>query len=182
VTNADNPLYNHHRMIAIMGGKSAALIEHSVALRRDARDLVAASRSLRASSKAFLEGLDAMNPLRAGEVPPGIQRASGFAVDPPESRGRVVRADTPPRHDVQPDGREVLWMLSREGATALRAELVGLIDAVELEIFGGPLMRRRWRFLRDTTARHYADRLRKRLVGRGFVDRRGPNRTHAWVQ
>ena len=74
----------------------------------------------------------------------------------------------------------MLWMLSRDGAPSMRAELVGFMDAVELETFSGGTFRRRWRFLRDTTARYYADRLKRRLLARGFVDRRGNGRPGYW--
>lgn len=97
-----------------------------------------------------------------------------------EPRGKVIRADTPPRHDAEPEAREVLWMLSREGATPVRAELVALIDGVELEMFSGVRFRRRWRFIRDVAARRYAERVRRRLAARGFEDRRRPSRTTAW--
>lgn len=99
-----------------------------------------------------------------------------------ETQGRVIRADTPPRHDGVPEAREVLWLLSREDAAPARAELVGLIDGVELEMFGGNRFRRRWRFLRDASARRYADRVKARLVARGYHDRRGPTRTGAWPE
>jgi len=96
-------------------------------------------------------------------------------------RGHVIRADTPPRHGGQPDdAREVLWMLTRDDAAAIRAELVALTDAVELEMFASGRFRRRWRFLRDATARQYAARVRARLTARGFEDRRGAARTGAW--
>jgi hypothetical protein len=57
---------------------------------------------------------------------------------------------------------------------------VAHIDAVELEMFSDGRFRRRWRFLRDTAARHYADRVKARLVARGFRERRGSDRTTAW--
>ena len=72
-------------------------------------------------------------------------------------------------------------MLSRTGAAPIRAELVGYVDAVELEMFSGGRFRRRWRFLRDATARQYAERVKRRLIARGFVDRRGGGRTGAWI-
>jgi hypothetical protein len=71
-------------------------------------------------------------------------------------------------------------MLWREGTAPARAELVGLIDGVELEMFSGARFRRRWRFLRDTAARTYAEKLRARLLARGFSDRRGGGRTSVW--
>lgn len=95
-------------------------------------------------------------------------------------KGRVIRADTPPRYDAAPEGREVLWMLSRPSSLPIRAELVALIDGVELEVFSGARFRRRWRFLRDVAARRYARRVRSRLTSRGFTDRRGLGRTSAW--
>jgi hypothetical protein len=67
----------------------------------------------------------------------------------------------------------VLWILHRADNTLiLRSELVGFTDAVELELFGDSFLRRRWRFLRDVEARRYADRLRGRLIARGFEQRR----------
>jgi hypothetical protein len=98
----------------------------------------------------------------------------------PESRGHVIKADTPPRGNDAPEAREVLWMLSRGGVPSIRAELVGLVDAVELELFSGGRFRRRWRFLRDNAARRHADRVKKRLIARDFHDRRGDDRTTAW--
>ena len=75
----------------------------------------------------------------------------------------------------------MLWLLSHKGSPSPRAELVAFIDAIELETFSGGRFRRRWRFLRDTAARLYADRLKRRLIARGFVDRRGDARTGAWM-
>jgi hypothetical protein len=72
-------------------------------------------------------------------------------------------------------------MLTQTDSPAIRAELVGLIDAVELEMFSGGRFRRRWRFLRDMAARRYADRVKDRLTARGFRDRRGGGRTTAWL-
>ncbi len=72
-------------------------------------------------------------------------------------------------------------MLTRHAAPPIRAELVAHIDAVELELFSGGVFRRRWRFLRDVAARRYAERLRRRLATRGFRDRRGDERTVAWL-
>ena len=72
-------------------------------------------------------------------------------------------------------------MLSRADAPPVRAELVALIDGVELEMFSDGRFRRRWRFLRDAAARQYAARVRARLTARGFEDRRGAGRTRAWL-
>jgi hypothetical protein len=73
-------------------------------------------------------------------------------------------------------------MLSRNGSAPIRAELVGMIDGVELEMFSGGRFRRRWRFLRDAAARRYAEHVKLRLIRRGFEDRRGPGRTRAWPE
>jgi hypothetical protein len=72
-------------------------------------------------------------------------------------------------------------MMSRAGAAPARAELIGLIDGVELEMFSGSQFRRRWRFLRDVGARAYAERVKARLVARGFRDRRDGGRTSFWL-
>lgn len=100
------------------------------------------------------------------------------------SAGKVIRANTPPRGNGEPEGREVLWMLSRPAATAthVRADIVALTDAVELEMFSGGRFRRRWRFLRDVAARRYAERVKARLIARGFRDRRSGARTSAWLR
>jgi hypothetical protein len=94
--------------------------------------------------------------------------------------GRVIRESTPPRKGYHAEAREVLWMMLRDTSSPVRAELVGLTDAVELEMFSGDTFRRRWRFLRDTTARRYADRVKARLLARGFEDRRSGDRPSAW--
>jgi hypothetical protein len=95
-------------------------------------------------------------------------------------QGRVIRAPTPPRQDGEPEAREVLWMMSREGSEPIRAELVALMDGIELELFCGGEFRRRWRFIRDIAARRYADRVKARLDTRGYEDRRSGRRTTAW--
>ena len=96
------------------------------------------------------------------------------------SGGKVIRASTPPRGVDEPDGREVLWMMSRPSSNPARAELIALTDAFELEMFSAGRFRRRWRFLRDVAARRYAERVKTRLIARGFCDRRGDARTSAW--
>jgi len=101
-------------------------------------------------------------------------------VNSSEQHGRVIRAATPPRQGEDPEAREVLWMMSRAGTEPIRAELVALMDAIELELFCAGAFRRRWRFLRDVAARRYADRVKARLARRGYEDRRGDKRTTAW--
>jgi len=94
---------------------------------------------------------------------------------------RVIRAPTPPRGGGSDlDACETLWEL-RHGATEpIRADLVSLTDAVELEIFRGDKFRRRWRFLTDSAARAYAARLRGRLERRSFRERRMLTRPSVW--
>jgi hypothetical protein len=94
--------------------------------------------------------------------------------------GRVIRASTPPRDGQEPDSRETLWELRREKEMSFRADLIGLTDAVEIELFRDGTFRRRWRFLTDAAARGYAVRVRVRLERRTFHERRGGHRTRAW--
>jgi len=42
------------------------------------------------------------------------------------------------------------------------------VNGVELEVWADGALRRRSRFLRDTEARKYSDRLASRLIGRGY--------------
>jgi uncharacterized small protein (DUF1192 family) len=65
------------------------------------------------------------------------------------------------------DGRAVLWQL-QSTRCAFRCELVAAGDGVELEVYRSGELRRRLRFLTDALARSRADRLRRRLEGRGF--------------
>jgi hypothetical protein len=95
--------------------------------------------------------------------------------------GRVIRAPTPPRgHGSSPDSRETLWELRGPSGLPIRAELIGLTDGVEIELFRGGTFRRRWRFLTDSAARGYGARLRERLERRLFRERRGIQRTTSW--
>ena len=88
---------------------------------------------------------------------------------------RGVRAPTPPREGTEEEQRQVLWMVF-SGGRCVRADLVALTDAIELEIFAGTTLRRVLRFLRDTGARNYAARLHTKLNGRGFRERRQSER------
>jgi hypothetical protein len=92
-----------------------------------------------------------------------------------EDRRRVIRAPTPPRSGTKEEQRQVLWMVFSEGR-CVRADLVAMTDAVELEIFAGTDLRRVLRFLRDSGARNYAARLRTKLDGWGFRERRKTER------
>ncbi len=101
-------------------------------------------------------------------------------VDSPQRGSHVIRAKSPPRQENEQDGRESLWVLRRMEAPALRADLIAFTDGVEVELFQGEQLRRRWRFLTDSAARGYATRLRKRLERRRYVDRRTANRPSVW--
>jgi hypothetical protein len=78
------------------------------------------------------------------------------------------------------DARETLWELRQGTEAPIRAELIGLTDAVEVELFRGEMFRRRWRFLTDASARRYAARVRARLERRSFRERRTRLRTSVW--
>lgn len=58
-------------------------------------------------------------------------------------------------------------MLRRPNQT-INLVLVALTDGVEVEVRVDGVLRRRYRFLRDTEARKYSDRLSARLRHRGF--------------
>jgi len=103
-------------------------------------------------------------------------------MEPVEPRNSVIRATTPPRNGQEQEARAVLWLMSKPGAEGVRADLVALTDAVELELIVGGKSRRVMRFFRDGAARRHAARVRDRLAARGFADRRGRNRTSAWLE
>jgi len=76
-------------------------------------------------------------------------------------------ARTPARGHINEDARQTLAMLSGCNQT-VNVVLVALTDGVELEIWADGALRRRSRFLRDTEARKYSDRLATRLARRGY--------------
>jgi hypothetical protein len=76
-----------------------------------------------------------------------------------------VRSTT--RGSIQEDARETLEILQGCRQT-INVVLVALTDGVELEIWADGSLRRRSRFLRDTQARKYSDRLANRLSRRGY--------------
>ncbi len=76
-----------------------------------------------------------------------------------------VRSTT--RGSIQEDARETLEILQGCSQT-INVVLVALTDGVELEIWADGSLRRRSRFLRDTQARKYSDRLASRLSRRGY--------------
>ena len=70
------------------------------------------------------------------------------------------------RTTIHEDGRETLARL-RGCAQTVNLVLVALTDGVELEVWADGSLRRRSRFLRDTEARKYSDRMAGRLIRRG---------------
>jgi len=74
----------------------------------------------------------------------------------------------PVRGSFLEDARESIYMLRRKDQT-INVELVALTDAIELEIWADGLLRRRLRFLRDTEARKYSERLAGRLLRRRYT-------------
>jgi hypothetical protein len=71
------------------------------------------------------------------------------------------------RGSIHEDARETLATL--EGCRqTINVILVALTDGVELEVWADGSLRRRSRFLRDTQARKYSERLASRLSRRGY--------------
>ncbi len=71
------------------------------------------------------------------------------------------------RGTIDEDARETLATL--EGCRqTINVVLVALTDGVELEVWADGALRRRSRFLRDTQARKYSERLASRLSRRGY--------------
>jgi len=85
----------------------------------------------------------------------------------------VPNVRSPARDQIDEDARQTLAMLTGCRQT-INVVLVALTDGVELEIYADGALRRRSRFLRDTEARKYSDRLAARLSRRGY--RRDPQR------
>jgi len=71
------------------------------------------------------------------------------------------------RGSIQEDARETLAILQGCGQT-INVVLVAQTDGVELEVWADGTLRRRSRFLRDTQARKYFERLASRLSRRGY--------------
>jgi len=72
------------------------------------------------------------------------------------------------RDGIHEDGRQSLAVLRACNQT-VNVVLVALTDGVELEVWADGMLRRRARFLRDTEARKYSDRLEGRLARRGYA-------------
>ena len=71
------------------------------------------------------------------------------------------------RGSIHEDARETLAIL-RACSQTINVVLVAQTDGVELEIWADGMLRRRSRFLRDTQARKYFERLASRLARRGY--------------
>jgi hypothetical protein len=72
------------------------------------------------------------------------------------------------RNGIHEDARESLAVL-RGCSQTVNVVLVALTDGVELEVWADGSLRRRSRFLRDSEARKYSDRLTTRLTRRGYA-------------
>jgi hypothetical protein len=82
-----------------------------------------------------------------------------------QARAHVQRAL---RDGIHEDGRQSLALL-RGCTQTVNLVLVALTDGVELEVWADGTLRRRSRFLRDTEARKYSERLTTRLARRGYA-------------
>jgi hypothetical protein len=82
----------------------------------------------------------------------------------------TTNARVPARRDISEDGRQS-FVLLRDDQT-VNLVLVALTDGVEVELYADGAFRRRLRFLRDSEARKYMDRLTSRLVARGYARER----------
>ena len=86
-------------------------------------------------------------------------------------RKRHYTARGPVRGVLSEDGRQSMALLRRSDQS-VNLVLVALTDGVEVELYADGVLRRRLRFLRDTEARKYMDRLASRLVARGYLRER----------
>ena len=71
------------------------------------------------------------------------------------------------RRSSHEEARETIALL-RGCRQTINVVLVGLSDGVELEVWADGSLRRRARFLRDSEARKYSERLSARLARRGY--------------
>jgi hypothetical protein len=72
------------------------------------------------------------------------------------------------RTDISEDARQTIASLMRRDQT-VNLVLVALTDGVEVELYADGQLRRRLRFLRDSEARKYMERLAVRLATRGYA-------------
>ena len=80
---------------------------------------------------------------------------------------RTSSIHVPARDRIDEDARQSLALLQGCRQT-VNVVLVALTDGVELEVWADGTLRSRSRFLRDTEARKYSDRLAARLERRGY--------------
>lgn len=73
----------------------------------------------------------------------------------------------PARDSIHEEARETVSLL-RGCRQTINVVLVALTDGVELEVWADGSLRRRARFLRDSEARKYSERLSARLARRGY--------------
>lgn len=78
-----------------------------------------------------------------------------------------INIQVPARDHIDEDARQTLALMQGCRQTVSMV-LVALTDGVELEVWADGALRRRARFLRDTEARKYSDRLATRLERRGY--------------
>ena len=82
-------------------------------------------------------------------------------------RKQPLPLQPPVRDRIDEDARQTLALLHGCRQT-VNMVLVALTDGVELEVWADGALRRRSRFLRDTEARKYSERLAGRLERRGY--------------
>ena len=83
----------------------------------------------------------------------------------PKPTRRRVRQRT---DDIIEDARQTIASMRRHDQT-VDLVLVALTDGVEVELYADGGLRRRLRFLRDSEARKYMERLAVRLATRGYA-------------
>jgi hypothetical protein len=76
--------------------------------------------------------------------------------------------DTPPRGKLIEDAREAA-IFTCPGKHSILIALIAFADAVELEMSVDGRLRRVLRFLTDSGARKYLERVTRRLQARGYV-------------
>jgi hypothetical protein len=89
------------------------------------------------------------------------------ASDPTAMPKKTSPRPPPTRGAVNEDARQTLAML-RGCSQTVNVVLVAFTDGVEIEIWADGSLRRRSRFLRDSEARKYCERLSVRLQRRGY--------------
>jgi hypothetical protein len=72
------------------------------------------------------------------------------------------------RTGISEDARQIIASLRGRDQT-VNIVLVALTDGVEVELHADGALRRRLRFLRDSEARKYMDRIAARLAARGYA-------------